>query len=551
MAGAGSETWHLSSDAMLIVLLPLAMLAAKSPLQRSIEFALNNPFKGVYQLNAFDVALLIPYFTILVILSLYGLHRYMLVYTYFKYRKNATGEPVKRFEELPTVTIQLPLYNERYVVEQLLESVCHIEYPREKLEIQVLDDSTDETAAIAEAAAHRWSALGHPVTYIHRSDREGFKAGALQNGMRRSSGELIAIFDADFVPPPDFLLRTVHYFTDPRVGMVQTRWTYHNRNQSFLTQVEAILLDGHFVLEHGARARSHRFFNFNGTAGVLRRAAIEDAGGWEHDTLTEDSDLSYRAQLKGWKFLYVPQVECPSELPVEMVAFQVQQARWAKGLIQTGKKILPRLLRAPVPLRIKTEGWFHLTCNISYPLMLVLSVLLLPAMIVRFYQGWFQMLYIDLPLFIASFCSISSFYLVSQKELYPDRWKRTFLLIPFLMGTGIGLTLTNTQAVLEALLGIQSPFQRTAKYGCAKSSKYRRRSHWLPWVDLILGSYFLLTVFYAISAENYFTVPFLLLFVIGYYYAAILMLVQDNREALARWGQVLLPWRLAYRQASR
>ncbi|HZS50835.1 MAG TPA: glycosyltransferase, partial [Bryobacterales bacterium] len=181
---------------MLKVLLPLAMLAAKSPLQRSIEFALNNPFKGVYQLNAFDVALLIPYFTILVILSFYGLHRYMLVYTYFKYRKNATGDPVKRFEELPTVTIQLPLYNERYVVEQLLESVCHIEYPREKLEIQVLDDSTDETAAIAEAAAHRWSALGHPVTYIHRSDREGFKAGALQNGMRRSSGELIAIFDA-------------------------------------------------------------------------------------------------------------------------------------------------------------------------------------------------------------------------------------------------------------------------------------------------------------------------------------------------------------------
>ncbi|HZS49953.1 MAG TPA: glycosyltransferase, partial [Bryobacterales bacterium] len=359
------------------------------------------------------------------------------------------------------------------------------------------------------------------------------------------------IFDADFIPPPDFLLRTVHYFTDPQVGMVQTRWTYHNRNQSFLTQVEAILLDGHFVLEHGARARSHRFFNFNGTAGVLRRAAIEDAGGWEHDTLTEDSDLSYRAQLKGWKFLYVPQVECPSELPVEMVAFQVQQARWAKGLIQTGKKILPRLLRAPLPLRIKTEGWFHLTCNISYPLMLVLSVLLLPAMIVRFYQGWFQMLYIDLPLFIASFCSISSFYLVSQKELFPGRWKRTFLLIPFLMGTGIGLTLTNTQAVLEALLDIKSPFQRTAKYGNAKSSKYRRRSHWLPWIDLILGSYFLLTVFYAISAENYFTVPFLLLFVVGYYYAAVLMLVQDNREALARWAQALLPWRLAYRQASR
>src|SRR5262249_3871770 len=251
------------------------------------------------------------------------------------------------------------------------------------------------------------------------------------------------------------------------------------------TQVEAILLDGHFVLEHGARSRAHRFFNFNGTAGMLRRAAIEDAGGWQHDTLTEDTDLSYRAQLKDWKVLYVPGIEGPSELPVEMTGFQVQQARWAKGLIQTSKKVLPQLLRAPLPLRVKTEGWFHLTANICYPLMLVLSVLLLPAMIVRFYQGWFQMLYIDLPLFAASFCSISSFYLVAQKELYPERWKRTFLFVPFLMATGIGLTLTNTRAVIEALLGIKSPFQRTAKYGTKRSTKYRRRSRVLPWINLV------------------------------------------------------------------
>ena len=527
------------------------MLAAKSAIARSLEFAFNNPFKGVYQTNAFDLALLIPYFTILIILSFYGLHRYKLVYTYFKHKKNATQEPARRFAELPPVTIQLPIYNERYVVEQLLESVCHIEYPRQKLEIQVLDDSTDETAAIAEAAASRWAALGYPVTYIHRTNREGFKAGALQNGMLHSRGELIAIFDADFMPPADFLERTVHYFADPSIGMVQTRWTYHNRQHSFLTQVEAILLDGHFVLEHGARSRSHRFFNFNGTAGVLRRAAIEDAGGWQHDTLTEDSDLSYRAQLKGWKFLYAPAIECPSELPVEMVAFQVQQARWAKGLIQTGKKILPRLLRSDVPRYVKTEAWFHLTANISYPLMLVLSVLLLPAMIIRFYQGWFQMLYIDLPLFVASFCSVSSFYVVSQKELYPERWKRTFLFIPFLMATGIGLTLTNTQAVIEALLGVKSPFQRTAKYGgAAQPSKYRRRSQWLPWINFAIGSYFVFTIFYAVSAENYLTIPFLALFVMGYYYAGALMLLQQHRETLGRWGQILLPGRLTYRQAS-
>jgi hypothetical protein len=293
--------------------------------------------------------------------------------------------------------------------------------------------------------------------------------------------------------------------------------------------VEAILLDGHFVLEHGGRSRSHRFFNFNGTAGMLRRSTIEDAGGWQHDTLTEDSDLSYRAQLRGWKFLYVPNIECPSELPVEMTAFQVQQARWAKGLIQTGKKILPRLLRAKLPWRVKSEAWFHLTANISYPLMLVLSILLLPAMIVRFYQGWFQMLYIDLPLFAASFCSISSFYLVSQKELYPERWKRTFLFIPFLMATGIALTLTNTRAVLEALLGIQSPFQRTAKYaGNVGAQRYKRRARYLPWINLVIGCYFLFTCLYAVSVENYLTVPFLALFVVGYFYAGFLMLVQEH-----------------------
>jgi hypothetical protein len=306
-----------------------------------------------------------------------------------------------------------------------------------------------------------------------------------------------------------------------------------------LTEVEAILLDGHFILEHGARSRSGVFFNFNGTAGMWRRKAIEDAGGWQHDTLTEDTDLSYRAQLKGWRFVYLQDVECPAELPIEMTAFKTQQARWAKGLIQTSKKILPRVFASNVPFRVKLEAWYHLTANISYPLMIVLSTLLLPAMIIRFYQGWFQMLYIDLPLFLASTFSISSFYLVSQKELFPKTWPRTFLFLPFLMSLGIGLTVTNSRAVLEALFGKQSAFARTPKYRVqskadrAKAAKYRRRLGWVPWAELLIGTYFMAAVIYAMTNENYITVPFLLLFVLGFWYTGLMSLLQGRFEGLS------------------
>jgi cellulose synthase/poly-beta-1,6-N-acetylglucosamine synthase-like glycosyltransferase len=412
-----------------------------------------------------------------------------------------------------------------------------MEYPREKLDIQVLDDSTDETVEVANAVVQRYAALGYPISYHHRTNRYGFKAGALQEGMKTAKGEFIAIFDADFVPPEDWLLRVVHHFSNPGIGMVQTRWTHLNRDYSFLTNVEAILLDGHFVLEHGARSRNDVFFNFNGTAGMWRRHAIEDAGGWEHDTLTEDTDLSYRSQLKGWKFKYLPDVECPAELPIEMTAFKTQQARWAKGLIQTAKKILPTVLRAEVPFRVKLEAWYHLTANISYPFMVVLSTLLLPAMIIRFYQGWFQMLLIDLPLFMASTFSISSFYLVSQKELFPRRWPRTFLYLPFLMALGIGLTVTNTRAVMEALFGVKSSFKRTPKYRVqAKGEKsiaarkYRKRLGFVPWIELLIGTYFAATVYYALSNENYITVPFLLIFVLGYWYTGLMSLLQGRFE---------------------
>ena len=503
------------------------------------QHLLDKTFQGLYHTDAFDRALLIPYFIVLVLLAGYGIHRYILVYLYYKHKDKRTTAPPAIFAELPRITVQLPIFNEQFVVERLLDAVCKLKYPREKLDIQVLDDSTDETVEVARNLVERYAALGNPITYHHRTNRAGFKAGALAEGLKTAKGEFVAIFDADFTPPEDFLLRTIHHFTDPAIGMVQTRWTHINRNYSFLTQVEAMLLDGHFVLEHSGRARSGVFFNFNGTAGVWRRAAIDEAGGWQHDTLTEDTDLSYRAQLKGWKFIYLQDVECPAELPVEMTAFKTQQARWAKGLIQTGKKILPRVLRSDASFHTKIEAWYHLTANLSYPLMIVLSVLMLPAMIIRFYQGWFQMLFIDLPLFLASTFSISSFYLVSQRELFPKTWPRAFLYLPLLMALGIGLTITNTKAVIEALIGKESAFARTPKYNVESkkdkvaAKKYRRRLGWVPWIELLIGTYFALTVVYAFQNENYVTIPFLLLFVFGYWVTGLMSLLQGRFAGVA------------------
>ena len=496
-----------------------------------------DPFRGIYEPNSFDLSILIPYFTILIILSIYGVHRYYLTYLYLKNRRKGP-KPQRHFEQLPRVTVQLPIYNERYVVERLLEAVTRLDYPRELLEIQLLDDSTDETRFLASRLVSDYARAGYPVSYHHRANREGFKAGALAEGLKKASGEFIAIFDADFVPPPSILREMIHYFTDPQVAVVQGRWTWINRHYSNLTEVEAILLDGHFVIEHAGRNFSGRFFNFNGTAGMWRRSAIEDAGGWEHDTLTEDTDLSYRAQLRGRKFVYDPQIVCPSELPVEINSFKTQQARWAKGLIQTSKKLLPVIWRSPQPLYIKLEATFHLTANIAYPLMVVFSVILLPAMIVRFYQGWFQMLYLDLPLFLAATCSVSSFYMVAQRELYPRGWRSCIKYIPFLMATGIGLAIANSKAVFEALLGKQSEFVRTPKYGVEgreeswEFKKYVRRGGWIPIVELVLAAYFFFTTVYSVTIENYLTTPFLMLFFMGYFYMGTMSLFQTPLRRL-------------------
>lgn len=496
------------------------------------QFA-DQTFKGLYHWNFFDAAVLLPYFAVMIVLALYGVHRYTLCYLYYKYRKNYKPDPPRRFDELPRVTVQLPIFNEQFVIDRLIEAVCAMEYPHEKLEIQVLDDSTDETQAVASGIVERYAALGYPIVYIHRANRYGYKAGALDAGLKIARGEFVAIFDADFVPPPDWLMKVIHHFAEPEIGMVQTRWAHMNRDYSMLTQIEAILLDGHFIIEHGARVRSGDYFNFNGTAGMWRIKAISDGGGWQHDTLTEDTDLSYRSQMAGWKFKYLPDVECPSELPIEMTAFKTQQARWAKGLIQVARKLLPIIWRSEQPLYIKIEATFHLTANVAYPLMVIFSVILLPAMIVRFYQGWFQMLYLDLPLFLASTCSVSSFYMVAQRSLYPREWWRCLKYIPFLMATGIGLSITNSRAVIEALLGRPSEFVRTPKYRVEAREedwwhkKYaRQRAGWVPAVELGLAAYFLFTTVYSLTIENYLTTPFLMLFLGGYSYMGMMSLFQ-------------------------
>ena len=477
---------------------------------------------------------LICYFFVLSILAIYGWHRYYIVYQYMKHRDQVPGPPPV-MREWPVVTIQLPIYNEMYVVDRLVDAICAIDYPKELLEIQLLDDSTDETCDITELAVRRHAARGFDIKCLRRPDRVGFKAGALEAGLKVARGEFIAIFDADFVPPSDFLLKTVPYFTDERIAVVQARWGHLNQPYSLLTRVQAMLLDGHFVLEHGARHRSGCFFNFNGTAGVWRRVAIDDAGGWQHDTLTEDLDLSYRAQLRGWKFTYLPNLVIPAEVPVEMNAFKSQQHRWAKGSIQTCRKLLPYILASDLPLKVKVEAFFHLTANFNYVLMIVLSLLMFPAMVVRYEMGWSEMLLIDIPLFAAATLSVFNFYLMSQREAYPD-WRQRAKYLPAVIAIGIGLAVNNAKAVLEALFGQPGEFTRTPKYGIEgrrddwQHKKYHQSMPIQPFIELLLGLYFTVAVFYAAANEIYGTLPFLILFQFGYLYMGFMSVVQQFRS---------------------
>src|SRR4249919_1419222 len=355
------------------------------------------------------------YLSVLIGLSAYGIHRYFIIYLYLKYRKRPPV-PARYFEKLPKVTVQLPIFNEMYVAERLLRSVSELDYPQELLQIQVLDDSTDETREITVGCAEELRQRGFNVQRIHRTDRTGFKAGALAGGTAAAEGEFLCILDADFVPEKDLLKRTVHFFTDPKVGMIQTRWGHLNRGYSLLTRAQAIFLDGHLLLEQVARSRSGRFFNFNGTAGLWRKSCILESGGWQHDTLTEDLDLSYRAQLGGWKFVFLNDVMTPAELPVDMNGFKSQQHRWTKGSIQTCKKLLPRIWRSGLSLPIKIEATGHLMSNFAYLLLACLCVLLHPTTGGP-QSSWMRMFLLDVPIFLAASLSVAVFYICAQREL--------------------------------------------------------------------------------------------------------------------------------------
>src|SRR6266850_5479365 len=489
----------------------------------------------LYRLDGFDYTVLILYFTILGILAIYGGYRIKQVIDFWRYRELGP-EPKARFSEadLPHITVQLPLFNELYVVERLLKAITDFDYPPERLEIQVLDDSTDETVNLAEATVNAYAGKGFNVHYIHRDDRTGFKAGALEKGLKTAKGELVAIFDADFVPKRDCLRKLVDYFTDPMVGCAQMRWSHINGSYNLLTRLQTIMLDGHFVVEQTVRNRTGGFFNFNGTAGIWRRKAIEMSGGWQHDTLTEDTDLSFRAQLMGWRFVYLLDEEAPAEIPVEINAFKAQQRRWAKGVMQVGLKLYPRIWSAPLPFRVKLEMFFRLTGNISYPLMIVASLLQFPLLLVRYNQPFYHLMILDLPLLFFSSISVVLFY--GTAIWYLDQRRAPRLLhLPLVMALGIGLAFSNARAVLEALAGVKSDFVRTPKYRVEemkdeswKRKKYKRKRGLLPLLELGFSFYFLLAILYATHMSMWGTIPFLLLFFFGFGYMGFMSVLQTT-----------------------
>jgi cellulose synthase/poly-beta-1,6-N-acetylglucosamine synthase-like glycosyltransferase len=479
-----------------------------------------------------QIATLVAYYFVLTLLAVYGVHRAYMVRLYYRHRGDDPA-PAGEFERLPVVTVQLPLYNEVYVVERLLDAVMALDYPKELLEVQVLDDSNDETHEVARAAVERYRGLGYDVVHLARDHRSGFKAGALQAGLERARGEFLVIFDADFLPRADMLRRCLPHFGDPRVGMVQARWDHLNRDFSLLTRIQSIFLDGHFVIEHTARNRSGRFFNFNGTAGIWRRRCLQEAGGWQADTLTEDLDVSYRAQLAGWRFVYLKDVTVPAEVPVDINGFKTQQHRWTKGSIQTSRKLLPVILRSSFPWKVKAEALFHLTSNFSYLLVVLLALLILPAIVIREEIGWRKLAVIDFPLFFGATLSFIAFYVASQREI-GQAWRPTLKYMPCLMSLGIGLSLTNMQAVLEGLGNRPAEFTRTPKYsidgagGEWRTKKYRASSNFTLAAEIVLASYFLAALGFALAEHYWVGVPFLLIFFNGFSYTAALSL-------LSRW----------------
>jgi len=481
-------------------------------------------------------ALLTSHLLVWTFLALYGLHRLHLLRVYRRREAGPTQAPLAAPSEWPRVTVQLPVYNERYVVERLLQAAADLDYPRDRLEIQLLDDSTDETTEIAAAKVRTLRDAGFDVVHHRRTSRAGFKAGALQEGLGRASGEFLAVFDADFVPPPNFLQDTVPHFSDATVGMVQGRWRHLNQDYSALAQAQAISLDGHFVVEHAARMADGCFFNFNGTAGILRKSCIEDAGGWQSDTLTEDLDLSYRAQLKGWRFVFAPAVGCPSELPVEMNAFKSQQHRWVKGSVQVARKILPAVWRSSLPARVKWEATFHLTSNAAYVALLLLSAIVYPVVIARYASKSLLFTIVDAVLFLTATVSVTLYLATAQRATRPD-WRRMLGYVPFVMSLGIGLAVNNTRAVLGALVGGRGVFHRTPKFSIERrgdgwrGKRYRAPGSLWALVELSFAIYFAWAMFALVNARLWAPLPFFLLYFFGFVYVGALSFVHAARRA--------------------
>lgn len=473
-------------------------------------------------------ALLVVYFLVLLLLCAFGAHRAHLVWLWLSNRerlRRVTDEyTVPAESELPPVTVQLPLYNEATVVERLLDAVARLDYPRDRLQVQVLDDSSDETRLIAARKAAALAAGGLDIQYVRRPDRVGYKAGALDYGLQSATGEFVAIFDADFVPQPEFLKRVVGHFVDPKVAMVQTRWQHLNRTSSLLTRVQALLLDGHHVVENQARFASDRLFNFAGTGGIWRRAAIDSAGGWQHDTLTEDLDLSYRAQLAGWRFVYRADITTPSELPEEMAAMRAQQYRWAKGTVQCARKLLGRVLRSNLTLGQRIEAFFHLTPHAAYPLMMLLSILVLPAVLLVPAGSVGTMLLIDLPLCVGATGSIGLYFGLAERLQGRSMWS-AIAKLPAVIGLGAGLSPMVTGAALSGLRHMAGEFVRTPKRG-EGLARYRQRAR-LPWAELLLGGWSCLACVASLSTGHWFATPFTLLFTWGYWYVSYQLIVEQ------------------------
>jgi cellulose synthase/poly-beta-1,6-N-acetylglucosamine synthase-like glycosyltransferase len=491
------------------------------------------------------VALAVAYFGVLFALGIYGLHRSHLVFTVLRHRRAARASDevaaidaaaIETRDDLPRVTIQLPLYNEATVATRLLDHVAAIEWPRSRLEVQVLDDSTDETGALLRRKVASLRETGLDIVYIHRVDRCGYKAGALDHGLKVAQGDLVAIFDADFLPQPDFLRAVVpHFVADPRVGMVQARWGHLNREHSMLTRTQALMLDGHHLVENRARAAAGWLFNFSGTGGMWRKEAIAGAGGWQHDTLTEDLDLSYRAQLAGWRFVYRENVVTPAELPEDISAFRAQQFRWAKGTVQTARKLLGRLMRAKLTPMQRLEAFFHLTPHFAYPLMVLLSVLLLPALVLMPATDPRAMLMMDLPLVIATTGSLATFYAmaeIAQGRRFVDALKQ----LPALLALGAGLAPHISVAVWQGLRSMSGEFVRTPKKG-ASLGRYRAAAD-LPAAEIALFLVSVASVVAAVETGHWFAAPFAMLFTFGYGYVAFFVASEEVARRRAQRAQL-------------